>query len=237
MAIWSSSSVAVSVSMSMIVAPGALAPSLTLTARSIVFQSLGWSPGFSHGSRTPNRGVVEADATLLFEVSLSRTPSSSCFTRSPSFGKLTVRDTSSERKERQLFVFTRSLFSCEDAYSMLVVRATPKFPTACTTMKKTRKTVHARKAPCVTSSGTRSWCTKSWHRSQRCTAENQIAASIHVRSNVHQEDFRRVVESLHLPVSPSLQIRNRIALIGGKRQDRLRGSLGLFSPCHCRQHQ
>ena len=72
-AIWSSSSVAVSVSMSMIVAPGALAPSLTLTARSVVFQSLGWSPGFSHGSRTPNRGVVEADATLLFEVSLSRT--------------------------------------------------------------------------------------------------------------------------------------------------------------------
>ena len=97
-AIWSSSSVAVSIPMSMIVAPGALAPSLTLTARSVVFQSLGWSPGFSHGSRTPNRGVVEADATLLYEVSLSRTPSSSCFTRSPSFGKLTVRDTSSERK-------------------------------------------------------------------------------------------------------------------------------------------
>ena len=28
------------------------------------FQPLGWSPGFSHGSHTPNRGVVEADATL-----------------------------------------------------------------------------------------------------------------------------------------------------------------------------
>ena len=29
-----------------------------------IFQSLGWSPGFSHGSHTPNRGVDEADATL-----------------------------------------------------------------------------------------------------------------------------------------------------------------------------
>ena len=26
--------------------------------------AIGWSPGFSHGSHTPNRGVVEADATL-----------------------------------------------------------------------------------------------------------------------------------------------------------------------------
>ena len=71
-AIWTSSSVTVSMSMSTIVAQGAFGPSMTLTARSVLFQSLGWSPGFSHGSHTPNRGVVEADATLLFEVHLSR---------------------------------------------------------------------------------------------------------------------------------------------------------------------
>ena len=59
-------------------------------------------------------------------------------------------------------------------------------------------------------------------------AENQIAAGIHVRSKVQQEDSWRVVDSLHPPVSPSLQICNRIALISGNRQGRLRSSLGLF---------
>ena len=52
-AIWTSSSVTVSMSMSTIVAPGTFGPSMTLTARSVLFQSLGWSPGFSHGSRYP----------------------------------------------------------------------------------------------------------------------------------------------------------------------------------------
>ena len=59
-------------------------------------------------------------------------------------------------------------------------------------------------------------------------AENRTVASIHVRSKVQQEESWRVVESLHPPVSLSLQICNRVNLISGNRQGRLRSSLGLL---------
>ena len=71
------------------------------------------------------------------------------------------------------------------------------------------------------------------HRENRGTglrddAEDQIVASIPLRSSYLQEDSRLVIESHHPPVSQSLHIRIRIALIGGKGQGRLRTSPGPF---------
>ena len=60
----------------------------------------------------------------VFEVPTSRTPSSTCFTRPPSFSRLTARHPT-RGKEPQLLVITRSPFTCENAASMLVFRATP----------------------------------------------------------------------------------------------------------------